>query len=72
LFNGDLVVGNTADNLLVEISSAGEVVATQHLDTGAVGALFGVCHRRRRQQHQDLLQRRQRRHGEGSGALNVE
>jgi hypothetical protein len=42
LFNGDLVVGNTADNLLVEISQAGEVVATQNLDTGAVGALFGI------------------------------
>jgi len=42
LFNGDLVVGNTADNLLVEISPAGKVVATQNLDTGAVGALFGI------------------------------
>ena len=42
LFNGDLVVGNTADNLLVEISPAGHVVATQNLDTGAVGALFGI------------------------------
>jgi hypothetical protein len=42
LFNGDLVVGNTADNLLVEISLAGKVVATQNLDTGAVGALFGI------------------------------
>jgi hypothetical protein len=43
LFNGDLVVGNTADNLLVEISLAGAVVATQNLDTGAVGALFGIA-----------------------------
>jgi hypothetical protein len=42
LFNGDLVIGNTADNLLVEISQAGAVVATQNLDTGAVGALFGI------------------------------
>ena len=42
LFNGDLVVGNTGDNLLVEISSAGAVVATQNLDTGAAGALFGI------------------------------
>lgn len=42
LFNGDLVVGNTGDNLLVEISLAGKVVATQNLDTGAVGALFGI------------------------------
>jgi hypothetical protein len=42
LFNGDLVVGNTADNLLVEISLTGKVVATQNLDTGAAGALFGI------------------------------
>jgi hypothetical protein len=42
LFNGDLVVGNTGDNLLVEISPAGKVVATQNLDKGAVGALFGI------------------------------
>jgi hypothetical protein len=43
LFNGDLVVGNTGDNILVEISQAGHVVATQNLDTGAVGALFGIA-----------------------------
>jgi hypothetical protein len=46
LFNGDLVVGNTGDaagtNLLVEISQAGKVVATQNVDTGAAGALFGI------------------------------
>lgn len=42
LFNGDLVVGNTGDNLLVEISPDGKVVATQNLDTGATGALFGI------------------------------
>ncbi len=42
LFNGDLVVGNTGDNLLVEISQAGKLMATQNLDTGAVGALFGI------------------------------
>ena len=42
LFNGDLVVGNTADNILVEISQAGKMVATQNLDTGPVGALFGI------------------------------
>ncbi len=42
LWNGDLVVGNTADNLLVEISQDGKVVATQNLDTGPVGALFGI------------------------------
>jgi hypothetical protein len=43
LFNGDLVVGNTADNVLVEISPTGKVVATQNLDNGAVGALFGIA-----------------------------
>ena len=42
LFNGDLVVGNTGDNLLVELSLAGKVMATQNLDTGAVGAIFGI------------------------------
>jgi hypothetical protein len=42
LFNGDLVVGNTGDNMLVEISQAGKLMATQNLDTGAVGALFGI------------------------------
>jgi len=42
LFNGDLVVGNTADNLLIEISQAGKLVGMQNLDTGAVGALFGI------------------------------
>jgi len=46
LWNGDLVVGNTGgeagQNLLVEISLAGRVVATQNLDTGAAGALFGI------------------------------
>jgi hypothetical protein len=43
LFNGNLVVGNTGDNQLIEISPAGIVVGTQTLDTGAVGALFGIA-----------------------------
>jgi hypothetical protein len=43
LFNGDLVVGNTADNNLIEISLAGQVVGTQTLDNGAAGALFGIA-----------------------------
>ena len=34
LFNDDLVVGNTADNLLVEISQAGKIVATQKASRG--------------------------------------
>jgi hypothetical protein len=42
LFNGDLVVGNTGDNVLVELSLTGKVVATQNLDSGPVGALFGI------------------------------
>jgi hypothetical protein len=42
LFNGDLVVGNTNDNKLVEISQAGKLMATQDLDSGAIGALFGI------------------------------
>jgi hypothetical protein len=43
LFNGNLIVGNTADNNLVEISQSGVVVATQNLDPGAPGALFGLA-----------------------------
>jgi hypothetical protein len=47
LYNGDLVVGNTGgmtgQNVLVEISAAGKVEATQNLDTGATGALFGIA-----------------------------
>jgi hypothetical protein len=42
LFNRDLVVENTGDNLLVEISLGGQVMATQNLDPGAAGALFGI------------------------------
>jgi hypothetical protein len=43
LFNGDLVVGNTADNELIEITKTGLVVGTQTLDPGAAGALFGIA-----------------------------
>jgi hypothetical protein len=43
LFDGDLVVGNTGDNVLVEISPEGQLVATQNLDTGPAGALFGIA-----------------------------
>ena len=44
LTNGDLVVGNTADNTLVEISpSSGAVVATKVVDSGLPGAIFGVA-----------------------------
>ena len=43
LFNGDLIVANTADNNLVEISQSGALQATQNLDPGAAGALFGLA-----------------------------
>jgi len=43
LFNGDLVVGNTGDNRLVELSPEGRVVSARVLDTGAPGALFGIA-----------------------------
>jgi hypothetical protein len=44
LFNGNLVVGNTSNNRLVEIDpSAHKVVNTVNLDSGAPGALFGIA-----------------------------
>jgi hypothetical protein len=43
LYNGDLVVGNTANNQLVEIAPGFGVVARRTLDTGAPGALFGIA-----------------------------
>lgn len=43
LFNGDLVVANTGDNRLVELSPEGRVVSARVLDTGAPGALFGIA-----------------------------
>ena len=43
LYNGDLVVGNTGDNNLIEIQpSSGTVVGTKNVDTGAAGAIFGI------------------------------
>jgi sugar lactone lactonase YvrE len=43
LYNGNLVVGNTTNNRLVEISTPyGRVLHTVNLDTGAAGALFGI------------------------------
>ena len=43
LANGRLVVGNTADNRLVEIDPAsGSVVSTKVVDGGAAGAIFGI------------------------------
>jgi len=43
LFNGDLVVGNSANNALIEIAPGKGVVAEKLLDTGAAGALFGIA-----------------------------
>jgi len=44
LANGDLVVGNTWNNLLVEIDPAtGVLVGTKNVDTGAAGAIFGIA-----------------------------
>jgi len=43
LFNGDVVVGNTANNRLIEITPAGKWVGNKNLDTGAPGALFGIA-----------------------------
>jgi hypothetical protein len=44
LYNGDLVVGNTGDNNMVEINpSTGMVVGTTLVDTGNPGAIFGIA-----------------------------
>jgi hypothetical protein len=43
LYNGDLLVANTGDNNLIEISQAGQINGVQNLDTGAAGALFGLA-----------------------------
>ncbi|MBV8643668.1 MAG: hypothetical protein JO225_07100 [Candidatus Eremiobacteraeota bacterium] len=44
LFNGDVVVGNTGDNNLLEFTPAGALVATKNIDpNGATGAIFGIA-----------------------------
>jgi hypothetical protein len=43
LFNGDLVVGNTRNNVLVEIAPGKGVAGEKLLDAGAPGALFGIA-----------------------------
>jgi hypothetical protein len=44
--NGNLVIGNTLDgsgtNLMVEIDTAGQVLATKNVDQGPGGAIFGM------------------------------
>ena len=44
LYNGDLIVGNTGDNNMVEINPAtGAAVGTKIVDTGNAGAIFGIA-----------------------------
>lgn len=44
LYNGDLIVGNTGDNNMVEISpSTMAAVGTKLVDTKAAGAIFGIA-----------------------------
>ncbi len=44
LYNGDLIVGNTGDNNMVEISpSSMMAVGTKSVDSGAAGAIFGIA-----------------------------
>jgi hypothetical protein len=42
LFNGDIVVGNTANNNLLEFTPDGHFVGARPLDKGNAGALFGI------------------------------
>ncbi|MBV8530832.1 MAG: hypothetical protein JO104_05900 [Candidatus Eremiobacteraeota bacterium] len=46
LFNGNIVVGNTTNpsgqNIMVELSPSGKMLATKNVDTGAPGAIFGM------------------------------
>ena len=46
LANGNLAVGNTSNpsgqNIIVEISRTGKVLATRNVDKGALGAIFGM------------------------------
>ncbi len=44
LYNGDLIVGNTGDNNMVEINPAtGMEVGTMSVDSGNAGAIFGIA-----------------------------
>ena len=43
LYNGHLVVGNTGDNRLIELTPNGRIVGSRVLDAGAPGALFGIA-----------------------------
>ncbi len=43
LYNGDLIVGNTGDNNMIEITPTGLVAATKLVDSGNAGAIFGIA-----------------------------
>ena len=42
LVNGDVVVGNTGDNNMLEFTPSGALVATKNVDSGNPGAIFGI------------------------------
>ena len=42
LVNGDVVVGNTGDNKMLEFAPSGALVATKLVDAGPTGAIFGI------------------------------
>ena len=43
MFNGNVVVGNTGDNNMLEFTPQGALVATKLVDTGVAGAIFGMA-----------------------------
>lgn len=44
LYNGDLIVGNTGDNNMIELQpSTGTMVGMKSVDSGAAGAIFGIA-----------------------------
>jgi sugar lactone lactonase YvrE len=42
MFNGNIVVGNTGDNNMLEFTPQGALVDTKLVDTGVAGAIFGM------------------------------
>jgi len=43
LVNGNIVVANSGDNLMIDVTPGGKVVGTMSLDAGAAGALFSLA-----------------------------
>ncbi len=43
LYDGDLVIGNTFDNRMVQLSPSGRVIGVVDVDRGPAGALFGIA-----------------------------